>query len=223
MLCKKTIRQKIVEAAKERFRHYGYAKTTMAEVASDCNMSPGNLYRYFPGKLDIAEEIAEAGQEAMNARLREIARQPGVSAVERLKAFLHARLEITFQHLEETPRVFEIAQEITRQRPEFANRMLAVQRSIMTEILASGNASREFRVDDVVFAAEMVQSATMKFSYAQLWSALPLEKLKRELDGVIGLILCGLGAKADTTSHLVQPKSEPEPATKPTRSVSGFL
>ena len=48
---KDTVREKIVEAAKKRFSHFGYAKTTMAEVAADCEMSPGNLYRFFPGKL----------------------------------------------------------------------------------------------------------------------------------------------------------------------------
>ena len=43
------IRGQIVAAAKKRFSHFGYAKTTMAEVAADCDMSPGNLYRFFPG------------------------------------------------------------------------------------------------------------------------------------------------------------------------------
>ena len=55
---KDNIREQIVEAAKKRFSHFGYAKTTMAEVATDCAMSPGNLYRFYPGKLDIAEAIA---------------------------------------------------------------------------------------------------------------------------------------------------------------------
>ena len=35
-----------VAAAKKRFTHFGYGKTTMAEVAADCDMSPGNLYRF---------------------------------------------------------------------------------------------------------------------------------------------------------------------------------
>ncbi|MBT3172542.1 MAG: helix-turn-helix transcriptional regulator, partial [Rhodospirillaceae bacterium] len=43
----------ILQAATERFRHYGYRKTTMAEVARDCSMSAGNLYRYFESKSDI--------------------------------------------------------------------------------------------------------------------------------------------------------------------------
>ncbi|MFN9357805.1 MAG: TetR/AcrR family transcriptional regulator, partial [Alphaproteobacteria bacterium] len=82
MLCKDTVRGNILEAARKRFLHYGYAKTTMAEIASDCSMSPGNLYRYFPGKLDIAEAICtEAGEYAV-ARLREVTRRPSRTARE---------------------------------------------------------------------------------------------------------------------------------------------
>ncbi len=62
-----------MEAAKKRFSHFGYAKTTMAEVASDCSMSPGNLYRFFPGKLDIAESIATEDYERHLDHLRKIA------------------------------------------------------------------------------------------------------------------------------------------------------
>ena len=41
-------------------------------------------------------------------------------------------------------------------------------------------------------AAEMIQSATMKFRYPQLWSKLTLPKLERELEGVLKLIIDGL-------------------------------
>ena len=51
--------QKIIAAAKRRFTHYGYTKTTMAELAVDCDMSPGNLYRYFAGKLDLSAHISQ--------------------------------------------------------------------------------------------------------------------------------------------------------------------
>ena len=59
------IREKIMQAARARFAHYGYPKTTIADVAADCAMSPGNLYRFFKGKIDIAAEIAR--REAMGA------------------------------------------------------------------------------------------------------------------------------------------------------------
>jgi AcrR family transcriptional regulator len=192
MLCKDTVRGNILEAAKKRFLHYGYAKTTMAEIASDCNMSPGNLYRYFPGKLDIAEAICtEAGEFAV-AKLRDVMRRPGRTAKERLRDFLFADMRLTYDQLEYDKQVFEMARVVAQERPLFANRILALNRALLSEILAAGNASSEFLLEDVVFSAEMLQSATMKFRYPQLHSKLSYDKLERELDGVLHLLLNGL-------------------------------
>ena len=47
------VRQRILEKAFSRFGRYGFGKTTMAEISKDCEMSPGNLYRYFKSKKDI--------------------------------------------------------------------------------------------------------------------------------------------------------------------------
>ena len=51
-------------------------------------------------------------------------------------------------------------------------------------------------VEDMDYTAEMIQSATMKFRYPQLWSKLTLPKLERELEGVLQLIIEGLGGRA---------------------------
>lgn len=192
MLCKDTVRGNILEAAKKRFVHYGYAKTTMAEIASDCSMSPGNLYRYFPGKLDIAEAISmEAGESAIG-KLREVLRRPGRSAKERLRDFCFADMRLTYDQLEHDKQVYEMARVISQERPQFANRILALHRALLSEILAAGNASGEFNIEDVVFTAEMLQSATMKYRYPQLHSKLSYDKLERELEGVLHLLLNGL-------------------------------
>ena len=48
----------------------------------------------------------------------------------------------------------------------------------------------------------MIQAATMKFRYPQLWSKLTLPKLERELDGVLKLLidgLCGIRSAAGAT------------------------
>jgi AcrR family transcriptional regulator len=164
----------------------------MAEIAADCNMSPGNLYRYFPGKLDIAEAIAGEAGEAAIAKLREVLKRPGRNAKERLRDFLFADMRLTYEQLEYDKQVYEMARVISMERPQFANRILALHRALLSEILAAGNASGEFQVEDVVFTAEMIQSATMKFRYPQLHSKLPYEKLERELEGVAHLILNGL-------------------------------
>ena len=47
----------------------------MAEIAADCRMSPGNIYRFFEAKIDIAEAMARQHAMEQNGRLSAIARQ----------------------------------------------------------------------------------------------------------------------------------------------------
>ena len=46
-------KEKILEAAHQRFLHYGYSKTTMNEIAGDIAMSKALLYYYFPDKSQL--------------------------------------------------------------------------------------------------------------------------------------------------------------------------
>jgi AcrR family transcriptional regulator len=186
-------REKIIEAAKCRFSHFGYGKTTMAEVAGDCEMSPGNLYRFFPGKLDIAEAIATEDYERHLAHLRKLAMTPNRNARERLRDLLFEELRRTYNKLEKDPRALEMAQVIAHQRPQFANWMLANERKILVELMEEAERRGELMPPlDKEETAEMIQSATMKFRYPQLWSRLTLPKLERELDGVLKLLIHGL-------------------------------
>lgn len=190
------IKQAIIAAAMERLARYGYGKTTMAELAGDCKMSAGNLYRYFMSKLDIAEEIARQSFIRTAERLREVVRRPNVPAVERLRSFLMEQMQITFQELEKDQHWIEMAEIVARERPHVANEGLARVRSLIAEILAMGNATGEFDIDDVNFTAEMIQSATFKFRYPQLFSGLTLDKLEREAAGVIDLLINGLRSRS---------------------------
>ncbi len=194
---KEDVRTQIVEAAKKRFSHFGYAKTTMAEVATDCSMSPGNLYRFFPGKLDIAEYIATQDFQNHLEQLAVLADAPGKSARERLHDLLFEELRRTYHKLENDPRAYEIALIISRERPEFANWMLANERTIIVKVLEDGRKHGEFAGCNcpVEQTAEMIQAAVMKFRYPQLWSKLTLPKLETELEGVMQLIVDGLSPR----------------------------
>ncbi len=185
-------REKIIEAARDRFTHYGYGKTTMAELACDCAMSSGNLYRFFPGKLDIAEEICRRASIQTAQELNAVLEGRDRPAADRLREFLFQDLASTFEALEDNPRIVELAQLITTQRPDFHNEGLVREREVLARIVSMGLESGEFQVDDPVQSAETIQAVTMKFSYPQLFSRLSLEELKKELDGVYRLIVRGL-------------------------------
>jgi len=51
-------KEKILEAAYQQFLHYGYAKTTMNEIAGALSMSKALLYYYFPDKSQLYIAVA---------------------------------------------------------------------------------------------------------------------------------------------------------------------
>jgi AcrR family transcriptional regulator len=185
----------ILDAAGKRFRHYGYQKTTMSEIARDLSMSTGNLYRFYPSKLDIAEAHAHFHEEDEDRLMGEIARQVAPAA-DRLRSFSRMVLEETFKIIDESQKVFELAQAISRERPAYANRRLAQERVFLKAILRDGIEEGVFEpVVDLEFAAEMFQCATMKFRYPQLYNCFNLDMLRRELEGTLDLILVGLNRR----------------------------
>lgn len=192
---KEATRERILAAAGARFMHYGYQKTTMAEIARDLDMSTGNLYRFFPSKLDIAEAIAifhEKDEDALLERLTENLEDPA----ETYRNFCRTVLEETFRVIAESRKVFEIAQAISSERPQFANRRLATERIFIGRILRAGIEKGQFApLDDIEFTAEMLQCATMKFRYPQLSNCFNLAMLRRELEGVLDLLFVGLRAR----------------------------
>src|SRR5262249_3874497 len=125
-------------------------------------------------------------------------------------------LRRTYHKLEKDPRVVEMARTIGQERPQFANWMLENERKVLVELFEEAERRGEFRMKDKEFTAEMVQSATMKFRYPQLWTRLTLPKLERELEGVMNLIIDGL------CPHLQKPLAGVEPVfeREPTRAAA---
>ena len=52
-------RARIMETAEALFRRLGYAKTAVADIASELRMSPANVYRFFPSKTAIVQAICQ--------------------------------------------------------------------------------------------------------------------------------------------------------------------
>src|SRR5690606_40119800 len=67
---------RILEAGERLFRHYGYSKTTVADIARDLGMSPANIYRFFASKVEIHQAICGRMLAAVLESLSGIARLP---------------------------------------------------------------------------------------------------------------------------------------------------
>jgi TetR/AcrR family transcriptional regulator, repressor for uid operon len=73
-------RVRILDAAERCFVRNGFHKSTMQDVAAECGMSPGNLYRYFPSKDAIVAGLAERDREQFNADFARLVDAPDPAA-----------------------------------------------------------------------------------------------------------------------------------------------
>ena len=188
-------RDRILHAAMNRIKHYGYSKTTMAEIASDCGMSPGNIYRFFEAKIDIAEGMARAFYAEEHAMMSQIARRKDWAADKRLHEMLLRRMRENYQKFEDNAKILEVAEVLSNERPLFMNELMALERVVLAALIDEGVAAGLFAPTDANFTAEMIQAATVKFGIPQLFSHLTLPKLEREFEGVMKLLLNGLYLK----------------------------
>ena len=194
-------REVILKAAARRILHYGYGKTTMAEIAADCGMSAGNIYRFFPSKIDIAEAMTRNFNtetlQAYAAILRDESRTPS----QKLTDFFESRLDRTFNLLDRHPKLIELAHIMGRERPKYLEEEREQERRVLEKILEQGVRSGEFGiVESTTFTADIIQCATMKFRFPQLMTNDPIEDLKHELQGVLRLLACGVSARNPSRS-----------------------
>jgi AcrR family transcriptional regulator len=80
-------RARIMETAEALFRRLGYAKTAVADIASELRMSPANVYRFFPSKTAIVQAICQRCLNELDEKTWAIARSksPASERLERLQ------------------------------------------------------------------------------------------------------------------------------------------
>lgn len=185
-------RRLILDAADQRYRTYGYGKTTMAEIAEDVGMSAANLYRYFKNKNEIGCACAQRCMSERIDVLRLVVREPGLTAGERLRAYVHASLVYTFENAGESQKINDLVQKILAERKDLVHKKVEIETGLIAEILAQGNSEAEFKVSDVLETAKSIQTATVMFNVPTFMGLYSLEIFKEKVDGVIDLILSGL-------------------------------
>ena len=80
------VRDQIIQAAHEYFAHYGYAKTTVADLAREIGFSKAYIYRFFESKQAIGEAICSDCVDRLFNEVRE-AVEEGQGATDKLRRF----------------------------------------------------------------------------------------------------------------------------------------
>ena len=186
------IKELILEKAIDRFVQYGFGKTTMVEIAKDCGMSAGNLYRYFESKFDIGVGVAQGYISEAEQILSDVLKRPSLKPAQRLEAFVLEKLKFMHSHIVEQPNVQDLVNYILDERWDLVERHRDVQNTFMSEILSEGNRTGVFKVGDVAQTANAIYAMTTKFRLPHFVKNVTLEELEQEAKAAVSLMIQGL-------------------------------
>ena len=154
-----SVREQIVNAAFEHFGHYGYEKTTVAELAKSIGFSKAYIYKFFDSKQAIGEVIcANRLETIMTAVLAAVADAP--SASEKLRRLFRALTEAGSELFFHDRKLYDIAAVASREKwpstERYAERLLKLIESILVEGRQSGEFERKTPLDEATYAIYMV-------------------------------------------------------------------
>ncbi len=158
---------RILEAAERLFKHYGYAKTTVADIAKDLGMSPANIYRFFGSKSEIHKALANRMLEASRAVAWENAKR-AVSATERLRDHFLQQHRITVETLLHENKVHEMVVVAIEEQWSVIEDHIMQLRAIVAGLVEEGIAMGEFRAQDAELAAECLCDCTVTLCHPQI-------------------------------------------------------
>jgi AcrR family transcriptional regulator len=151
-------RARIMEAAEALFRRLGYAKTAVADIATELGMSPANVYRFFPSKNAIVEAICQRCLAELEEKAWSVARAKG-PATRRLERLYLEILAYHKENLLTDQRVNDIVLAAIELSWEAIRRHKEVIHTIVEVLLRDGIASGEFEnVDPRETAAFIMRS-----------------------------------------------------------------
>jgi len=184
-------RARILAAAERRFRHYGFAKTTIVDIAGDCAMSHANVYRFFRNKTELVDAIAEEWLAKSERVCRDVLRRDA-SAKQRLTDFVIELHRWKRREQLRDGRVYELLAMASHKGRPFITVHLRTLADILVEIIEDGNRASEFAVPDPRSTAQVIQDATVKFCDPRLVAQYQSEPLEAQAENVMRALIAGL-------------------------------
>lgn len=189
------LQTQILHAARSRFRHYGYAKTAMQEIAEDCGMSAANLYRYYENKQAIAAAVVTADRTQLyEACQREVA-QAGPQVAPALTALFGTVIDTTRRQLKQSPLLFELGMAVTREMPALRAQVLGEIRRMIVAIVQAGEARGELPAGDAEGRAEQILLAGAAFVMPWLLLNQPFGDPRDKVGPLMNCLVAGLNAE----------------------------
>ena len=138
-----SVRDQIVKAAHDYFAHYGYAKTTVADLAREIGFSKAYIYRFFESKQAIGEAICADCLDQLFTQVRDAVEQ-GQDATDKLRRFAKTVTSAGVELFFSDRKLYEIAAHASSEKWAAAQAYTERLQHLIEEILKEGRGSGEF-------------------------------------------------------------------------------
>ncbi len=153
---------RLVEIAHAHVRRFGHARTTVVGVAADAGMTHANVYRYFPSKTALLDEVVAASLRPLERRLRDAAdgADPAHDKLERILMAVHRDYRMK---LDSDPALFDLLIEaLAKNRASARKHRSRVQLDVQ-QVVEEGIASGAFAMTDRRRAMSLIFDAGHRF------------------------------------------------------------
>ncbi|MDR3418017.1 MAG: TetR family transcriptional regulator [Nevskia sp.] len=161
------MRDRILGEAERVFRAFGYAKTTVADIAKACGMSPANVYRFFESKSAINEAITGVVLRRMESLGMGIAAEPRPAA-ERLRRLIVEMHRFTCEQCLHESRVHEIVRKAMDEQWGVIDAHIQRMRLLYRALIEDGITLGEFAPGGIEARAACVFNAALPFCHPQV-------------------------------------------------------
>lgn len=186
------LRVRIVAAARERFLRFGFAKTSMQEIAGACDMSAANLYRFYDGKLAIGMAVALQEQRALLAICDNAVSAAGFEAGDRLVALFQANIAASRRKMKKTPLLFELDMIVAREEQELRRKFLREIEQRILLIMSNGTEANAFESAAIKLRARMILMACAPFVLPWMLLNEPFGNPQSMVEPLIRSLISGL-------------------------------
>lgn len=210
-------RRAILECAARLFRHYGYGKTTVADIAREAQMGVGTFYLVFPSKEAIVEELSSSAHDRVLEAMREMAEARAFdSFAERLTGVLEVRLSRFLELASQGQHACELVHCASGPVKSVHARFAEEEAALLRQILRDAHARGELDAVDVERTVGLVQRAYATLSPPRLFEQ-PADEARRVAYEMARLLLQGLTVRSTTANANPTKPSRPK-RSRPSRS-----
>jgi AcrR family transcriptional regulator len=160
-------RDRIVETAEALFRRLGFAKTAVADIATELKMSPANIYRFFSSKHAIVEAICQRCLSELDGKAWAVARSRG-SAAERLERLFREILTYHKENLLTEQRVNDMVLVALEHNWDAIRAHKEAIRMVTEKILRDGIEAGEFEPVEPRETARLMMGSMVRFCHPVL-------------------------------------------------------